>query len=222
MLISDQKKFIFLHNPKCAGTTVRQLLMPYEDRNNHYWMFENVLGYKFDKAHMSLSTFRNFNTSDFELLEKYFTFGFVRNPYSRAVSAFSETNMKLYNDFINGDKREEFLERLNNYCAKLTERNTTGFNVGFRHSIQQNKMFYFGGKCKADLIIKLEDLDSGLNKLSSLHVDIFNALKDINSKKRNQKPIKNSPENLLTKSSIDNLNRVYHDDFVLFDYDKIN
>ena len=37
MIISDINKFIFLHIPKCGGTTIRESLMKFETRNNFYW-----------------------------------------------------------------------------------------------------------------------------------------------------------------------------------------
>lgn len=217
MIISDRKKFIFLHNPKCAGTSIRNKLMQYDDRNNYYWLFSELFGYKFDKAHMSLSTFYKFNKDDFSLMKDYFTFGFVRNPYTRIVSAFSESHPEVYKKYKNGDV-ETYKLLLNKFIDELTIKKTCGYNLKYRHAIQQNRIFYFGNKLHSDLIIKLENIDEDIEKLKYLHHDVYILLKETNKQKNNVKSIKDNIESLLTRESINTINKVYEEDFKLFDY----
>ena len=72
MLLSDSKEFIFFHLYKTAGTSLRHVLKPYcgLHESKHY----NVNGY--------------LKNADKELYEKYFTFGFVRNPWDWQVSLY--------------------------------------------------------------------------------------------------------------------------------------
>lgn len=220
MLISDDSKFVFLHNPKCAGTSVRSKLMKLENRNNLYWMFDEVNNCKIDKAHMSLSKFQDFNSQDYELLNDYFVFGFVRNPYSRIISAFNETHIPLYKQFNADLEGNDYILQLNNFCRSLNKNNTLGNHLRFRHCIQQHRIFYMNNKCKADLIIKLEDIGTGLDKLKILHPRVYEAISDLHKSKKNQKPLAIKPEEILSEESLEHIRVVYSKDFSLFEYEK--
>src|SRR4051812_6271823 len=95
MIISETRRFVFIHNPKCGGTTMRHALMPYDTTNNFFWMFDDVNGAKIDKCHMPMHVFRRLYPYYFDLLQTCFVFMIVRDPYSRAVSSFNETNRPL-------------------------------------------------------------------------------------------------------------------------------
>ena len=92
MIISDTQKFIFLHIPKCGGTTVRNSLKKFDTRNDYYWMHVYMNGatekspkLQIDKAHMSLPIFKRLYPKDFELLNEYTVFAFSRNPIKRII-----------------------------------------------------------------------------------------------------------------------------------------
>ena len=78
-MISDSYKMIFVHNPKCAGTSVKnKLLSGSDDFTDHNW-------------HYSISELRSKANPSIE----YFTFGFYRDPLDRLVSAFTYSNKKV-------------------------------------------------------------------------------------------------------------------------------
>lgn len=73
-MISNKYKTIFVHNPKCAGTSIKTALQQNTDADWRYndWHYSyHQLGKK----------------SVYEI-DEYYTFAFVRNPYDRFVSAF--------------------------------------------------------------------------------------------------------------------------------------
>lgn len=75
-MISHKHKFIFLHIPKAAGTSISKALS------------ENSHSIKFRYSHPKLDEyFDSFN--DKYNLEEYFIFSFCRNPFDRFVSAFN-------------------------------------------------------------------------------------------------------------------------------------
>ena len=86
MIISDTKKFVFIHVPKAGGSSVRAVLNPYatvipwQHRVGKLHGSKNKLLTK----HVSASVVRKHigvhNWSD------YFSFAFVRNPWDRVVS----------------------------------------------------------------------------------------------------------------------------------------
>lgn len=78
---SNKKKFIFIHIPKSAGTSIRSALGELEEGRRHlpWWVYYN-------------SSYRKYN--------EYFKFSFVRNPYERAESAYKYL-------FSGGNNRED-------------------------------------------------------------------------------------------------------------------
>jgi hypothetical protein len=85
MVINDYKKFIFVHIPKAAGTSVMRSLAKING-NNKRWLASS--------KHETLSEFainvhRRYSIVDRLMSkspEQYFTFAFVRNPWDRMSS----------------------------------------------------------------------------------------------------------------------------------------
>ena len=70
-MVSHKHKFIFLHIPKCAGTSIGETLNSYFDE---YW---NYSGFKIH--HDDLTK---------KMLKEYFVFSIVRNPWDRLFSQY--------------------------------------------------------------------------------------------------------------------------------------
>lgn len=127
-MINFKYKYIFCHNEKTAGTSMRNCLVPLGE--NHYISndltecnhsqinFTPVESYDdLPNQHMSMSRYKKLlNIDDF------FTFGFVRNPMDRAFSLYMQQlkyfldDQNISSDFIyeNQDKiRLNVDERLN-------------------------------------------------------------------------------------------------------------
>ena len=85
MLISNQKRFIFVHIPKTGGSSIFRALSfcnnaPDTDENRHLELIEiyNRYGY-----------LAGDDDGQAGGLKKYFKFAFVRNPWDRVVSMYS-------------------------------------------------------------------------------------------------------------------------------------
>ena len=93
------KKYIFLHNPKCAGSTVHSYL-PNQDWHNLNAVLSikeynaeqrkkaNNHGYDCKPHHYTLEQYKNMNTFKPEKFCKAWKFTFIRNPFDRLVSAY--------------------------------------------------------------------------------------------------------------------------------------
>jgi len=92
MIVSDRARFVFIHNPKAAGTAVRRTLAPLDDASPAFWKFgfNFRLGRRIDKAHLPLDDLARAFPAAFAKLGAYRSFTFVRNPYQRTRSAFAE------------------------------------------------------------------------------------------------------------------------------------
>lgn len=217
MLVSDRKRFIFLHNPKAAGSSIRSALARYDDRDNFYWHHEDniKLSRVVDKAHITLDDFSVY--PDAPLLDDYFVFGFVRNPYARVYSAFLERNSQLgitvdvdFNQFV----RDE-----------LNEINIR-FDWKFVHFCPQFHFFYRGGKCRADFIGRLEKLGRDFPRV----INLANLDPDVDLPYLNRRTTDVSHAKGLTDvseylekydpTSLAVVNRLYDKDFVYFGYEK--
>lgn len=219
MIISESKKFVFIHNPKCAGTSVRFLLEKFDTRANFYWGFAELDGKKVDKAHMPVNILRRFSLTDFDLLNSYFVFGFVRNPYSRIISSYNEQHIQLYNNLINGNESiSSYQIKLNDFIKNLKPSDINGWNIKYRHFVRQTDMFYLGEKCIADLVFKVENFDDSYKKIELFLPSLKESFKNKINIKKNSKPVKIDFLNLLSTESIDIINKLYNSDFIIFDY----
>lgn len=95
MLISDNKKFIFIHIPKTAGSSIRSALKPYanpKSKSNVLRLLKNFnLPRDYRKFHFKLhSKLQDAqNKMPSEVFTSYKKIAFVRNPWDRVVSNFA-------------------------------------------------------------------------------------------------------------------------------------
>ena len=92
MIISHAKRFVFLHNPKCAGTSFREALRPYHDDPENFWYrrYQPYFGCEIDLAHMRLWELNALYPRIFDAMGQYETLVLVRNPYERFISALAQ------------------------------------------------------------------------------------------------------------------------------------
>ena len=217
VLVSDRKRFVFIHNPKAAGSSIRSVLASYDDRDNFYWDHEdNVkLSRVVDKAHITLDDFSVY--PDAPLIEDYFVFGFVRNPYSRVYSAFLERNSQWG---ITGDIDFNQFVR-----SELNEINIR-FDWNYVHFCPQFHFFYRGGKCKADYIGRFEKLRRDFPRvvnLANLDTDVdlpYLNRRTTDGRRSGETPDLSEYLGKYDPVSLAVVNRLYDKDFVYFGYEK--
>lgn len=204
MIISDKKKFVFIHNPKTAGTSLREALKEYHDRDSSYWhhLEDIYLDRVIDKAHITMRDF--VYMPDYSSIDEYFSFGFVRNPYDRFYSAF-QFYKKQYDVSIGFN---DFSKTLNDISIRYDWR--------LIHFCPQYAFFYYGNKCKIDFIGRFENIKTDVLLVSSIiGVDIDIGKSNVSD---NNKPIYIDNYN---ESTIRIVNKLYEKDFALFHYQKI-
>jgi hypothetical protein len=97
MIVSHKHRFIFFHNPKCAGMSFRDVLAGYHDDSVNFWgmflapFFLNGL----DHSHLRLWEIQAQYPKTFMCARAYNSVIFVRNPYDRFLSAVNE-NVKKF------------------------------------------------------------------------------------------------------------------------------
>ena len=222
MLISDTKKAIFIHNPKCGGTSVRRQLSAIDTRNDKFWMFREIPGpmidrnVKIDLAHMPLAILEYYYPDEYSLMSKYFVFTFVRSPLPRLISAFRESS-KNYESL----SKDRYISLFKQYVEKRIHSNELDFLT--RHAIRQELMIYNDKKNMIDVIVKVEEVESGLKKIKNFDVDIFRLLKAPYNSNLNRSSTNlisdQSLYNTLDKKLQEDLKNYYRRDCELFQYD---
>ena len=101
MIVCHARRFIFFHNPKCAGMAFRDALKDYHDDPFSFWgiytapYFRNQL----DHSHLRLWEMQAQFPRVFACAETYNTVIFVRDPFQRFLSAVNE-HMKKFQQQI--------------------------------------------------------------------------------------------------------------------------
>lgn len=92
VIVSHANKFIFFHNPKCAGTSFRDALKPYHDDAFTFWGIFHAPYFRnhIDHTHLRLWEMQAQFPRIFNCIERYNSVIFVRNPYARFLSAVNE------------------------------------------------------------------------------------------------------------------------------------
>ena len=114
MISPTPSPFIFVHIPKCAGTSIEQALIPLatphlgfrdltEEARTQYWLPGRQM-----LQHSRLRRYGRVFP-----LETYFKFAFVRNPWDRAISQIEYLRSKGVPMFQRGDLKEQ----IKGYCA---------------------------------------------------------------------------------------------------------
>jgi hypothetical protein len=213
MLISDKHKFIFIHNPKAAGSSVFETLKPYANvmcrhniRQLNYYLhkfFGNVYSLCNYGMHISAAELRRDIPK--RKWDRFFKFGIVRNPYDRAASFFFYLRARP-----DSDKYEEFksLGTFKNYILKLRNEHW-----------KETQQYYFTdehGGLLVDRIIKFENLQEEFaGVMQSLNLPRV-ALPVVNARKTKKKYLEH-----LDNEVLEIMNELYDEDFRLFGYEKI-
>ena len=210
MLISNKKKFIFIHNPKTAGTSLTKVLLPYSDflsrnQNKPYFYYFNkfVLSKLIGNIYAKHTPAWRVKKNVPEKWESFYTFGVVRNPYNRSYSYY----MYLKNN-----------KRLNSYVKDISFRDYI-FSIRKQNWIDY-QYYYFCDQNKKliiDKVIKMEELDVQFRKLLS---DIDLGL-GFNIPHLNSTESKTDYFDYYDREMISEINDVFTDDFEVFDYEKI-
>lgn len=182
-------KCIFIHIPKCAGTSIKN----------------SLFSSKFD-SHMPLNFYER---SHPEFFRQAFKFSIVRNPITRAYSAYR------YIKFGNNLRNHKYKELINKYD------NFDSFIYYWLSPENAKKIHFFNpqyeyltnslGNISVDFIGKYESLETDFFKIQEM-LGVFKNLKHDN-------PSSGNDGTVYKKQTVDILNEVYKKDFELFGYE---
>lgn len=214
MIISDEKKFIFFHIPKCAGTSIRSVLKAYDSTDSYYWgsRYLEKLNRLVDMAHITYEIATKILKH--ETLEKYFKFCFVREPYDRLYSAFLEHKAH------NPDKHI-LEENFNLYMQKNLNEENIHNNIRYVHFTPMYYYTHYKQNRAVDFIGTIENLKQDFQAISK-RINLKNIkLEHKNVKGDNKIHTENWTYKYLDKfeaKTINLINKLYAKDFEYFNY----
>ena len=210
MIISHEKKFIFIHNYKVAGSSVTKVLSKYADDSYADARLLNKILYsigKYPKIYNS-EFYGHIKACELKrqipeaVFNTYYKFGFVRNPWDWQVSLYTyalKVESHHQHQLIKGMKSfEEYIDwRINK-------------------EIRFQKDFFYdeNGKCLMDFIGKIENLDADFDSICN-HIGIQETLPHINISKTGKSYL-----DYYTPNAIDLVNEAFKADIELFGYAK--
>ena len=160
-MISHKHKCIFIHIPKCAGTSIKYFLFP--DQEIHWYNpnYDVVYGFCLErKIFMQHATSKQLLGTGLVTKEQwndYYKFTFVRNPWDRAVSDY----FWLMNDRKIEDSFTNYLNKTGKFSGVLNDIGTKNYRG--EHMIPQSEFFSLEGTDKIDFVGRFENFSEDIN-----------------------------------------------------------
>ena len=153
-MISHSHKCIFVHIPKCGGTSVEDALFKPYRRRSKKDLFGGPNKYQTGALQHLMSSHIIKEVGE-DIFNQYFKFSFVRNPWDKMVSQY-HYSITLREDLLNYigiSKFSSFKEYIHNVSKSK-------IHVQWD---QQYKFLYINKKCVVDFIGRFENLQQDFN-----------------------------------------------------------
>jgi hypothetical protein len=202
MVICHNKKCIFIHIPKTAGTSIEQFLKEKGKNNIEY------LGVRNNRSLHHLTAFE-LKKELFYIFDIYYKFSIIRNPYDRLLSEYYWTPIQGVG-YKSNQTKADFIT----YVSNVVNKKLYFKNIYNDHFIPQYLFLYNNNnKLLIDEIFRYEDLEWTVNYLKK-KLNINNNFPFLNKSLNN---IEKTDWNHRQKERIYN---IYQKDFILFNYSK--
>lgn len=211
MIISHSKKFIFIHNYKVGGTSIRLSLRKYDNRSfrsisilDQLKLMTGVFPWVFTSdfsRHINISNLKR-NLSN-KIFENYYKFGFVRDPWDYQVSLYT------YSISNKNHKQHELIKSFQSFDEYID------WKVHQKLQLQKD-FFYENDKCLMDFIGRFENINEDF-KLICERIGVNCDLPHLNSSRRVQSYL-----SYYSNKSIEMVNQAFYTDIELFNYKKPN
>jgi hypothetical protein len=235
-MVSHKHKVIFVHIPKAAGSSVEDLFL--RDLNLNFQNAHSLLiGNSFNKnlgprqfAHLTAKEYTDLSFISKKLFDEYFKFSIVRNPYDRLYSTYKYLRFDQLISF------DSFVTTKLNGVFK-NKRESYFYKPQYEYLYNEDKLLVdFVGKldsfdddmCHVKIRLNLESLPIvHKNKSSNRKTNISTKVKNIIKVFINDRDLikhinfKVDTIKVLSEESIGKVNKVYHNDFIHFNYNKL-
>ena len=190
--VNYEKRLIYYHIPKCGGNTVFQTICNYYGFNeitknihqNYETFFlekdkhfiDNIRDKHTIREKGKLRYYYSHQDIDPVVLDEYFSFTFVRNPYTKLFSAYCYLNRHISTDLenptIRGSKDDEnYYRDFNTFVKNYSKVN----NIAFYHAFitQYEQLLSPNGSIQISYIGRTENLDDDFCRILTINgIDI--------------------------------------------------
>ena len=176
MLISHSHRFVFVHIPKTAGTSLTRALAPFSNPNpdKRFDKIKSKLGYVSDPASFYLPKHADYRYAEKRLgkeaYDQFYKFAFVRNPWDLLVSYYA------------------YIQKKEDHHRRKKVSPMSDFSAYLDYEISRNKAFQYKMICnekkeiQVDFVGRFESLASDFDKIAD-HLGIEASLPHINTSK---------------------------------------
>ena len=206
MIISKQHKFVFVHNPKVGGTSIRKSIEHLHDYNVEFWhqSFDDRHERIQDRAHIP---YDDLTEEVKDIMHHSFTFGFVRNPLDRFYSSYAEFKRQHSDWYPATLEINEFIRLM------LTPANVR-YDWRFIHFCPQHYFFYSGKTRVVKYVGNHSNFNHDWEEAKTLGKFLANPL---SNSRRREEALK--PE--LNDESLATLQHLYSKDISVFGFTNI-
>ncbi|UWQ16054.1 sulfotransferase family protein (plasmid) [Aliiroseovarius sp. M344] len=160
MIISDKHSFVFIHIPKCAGTSVRKSILPFHDGGE--WALKTLETHpeygELDYRHLPLNLLAKINADVFQKVKSYDSYAIVRDPFARFRSAISQ-RAKMYLDTeLPRLSEDELLGHIQSVMDYLNG-NPSVIPSEYTHFIRQSDYIFLDDEQIVNNLFPLEHID---------------------------------------------------------------
>lgn len=184
IFLPNNNNFAFIHVPKSAGSSVVK------------WLTDNIPGADIMRGHPSLSMMK-------ERWEINESFAIVRNPWSRAISAYFYLLQGKFYWEENGIKSEKDFPSWNEWVLSLT------YKTDWWTPLSTNQIEWFSGEPVT--VLKAESLDSDFLQIQE-RLNCFKPVPYINTTDHNDY------KSYYTTEQIKHISRIFEKDIDTFKY----
>lgn len=210
-MISHKLKIIFIHIPKCAGSSIKDF---YFDKPSYDWKtpdYDNLYGWCPERnIHMQHATPKQLIETELITLKDwnhYFKFAFVRNPWDRAYSDYLwiKKDRKVRGSF------KSYIQKKGQFKDVLT--NTNNMNYRGDHLTAQS-VFANDKHYPLDFIGKFENLKSDVKLIN----DQLGISSEFSKHSKQNKNKHSHYSKFYTNSNLELVQSLYAEDIIQFNY----
>lgn len=169
MIISNTHRFVFVHIPKCAGTSVRNLLRPFDDTGEKYRpnVSEHPQYGHLDFTHLPLALLKQIAPEDFQKLKEFTAMAIVRDPRERFFSALAQ-RAKMYEGTEIAQMSSTQTQRLTDDVIAALRDPAQKHAPDLVHFLPQSEFVFFEGQKLVDEIYPITQVSALIARVSAL------------------------------------------------------
>lgn len=140
MIINQEKRFAFIHIPKCGGTSVRNQLGAFDDHQGYFGTRREIEGLGLvDAMHLPLAVIASRFPEVAQTLRNATTYALIRDPYARFRSSMSMYLRSVRRAEIDGFD-DAGLAAVVDGCIARVSRDDPSLDVEIAHFVRQVDM----------------------------------------------------------------------------------